>query len=133
MIEQGLKTEGKTYVRIDGKVSGPKRSQAVRDFQTDPNIYVFLISTGAGGEGITLTAANKVIIFDPNWNPARDLQAQDRAYRMGQRREVNVYRFISAGTIEEKLYARQYVWPRSRDCPDPPPSRHSRHLIRRRL
>ena len=68
----------------------------MRRFQTDPTIFLFLISTGAGGEGVTLTAANKVIIFDPNWNPARDLQAQDRAYRMGQRREVNVYRFISA-------------------------------------
>lgn len=68
---------------------------------------MFLISTRAGGVGLNITAANKVVIFDPNWNPSYDLQAQDRAYRIGQTRDVEVFRLISAGTIEEIVYARQ--------------------------
>ncbi|KAJ7388197.1 hypothetical protein OS493_039292, partial [Desmophyllum pertusum] len=66
-----------------------------------------LISTKAGGLGLNFTGANVVIIFDPNWNPSSDLQAQDRAYRIGQRRDVSVYRLISSGTIEEMMYLRQ--------------------------
>jgi hypothetical protein len=59
------------------------------------------------GVGLNITSANKVVIFDPNWNPSYDLQAQDRAYRIGQVRDVEVYRLVSAGTIEEIVYARQ--------------------------
>jgi len=66
-----------------------------------------LISTTAGGTGLNLTAANKVVIFDPNWNPAHDLQAMDRAYRYGQCRDVYVYRLLGAGSLEELIYARQ--------------------------
>mmetsp|Transcript_120 Transcript_120/g.208 ORF Transcript_120/g.208 Transcript_120/m.208 type:complete len:338 (-) Transcript_120:38-1051(-) len=66
-----------------------------------------LVSTKAGGLGLNLTAANVVVIFDPNWNPSYDFQAQDRAFRIGQLRPVTVYRFISAGTIEEIIYNRQ--------------------------
>ncbi|KAK0754625.1 SNF2 family N-terminal domain-containing protein [Schizothecium vesticola] len=69
--------------------------------------FVFLISTRAGGVGLNITSANKVVIFDPHWNPAYDQQAQDRAYRIGQVRDVDVFRLISAGTIEETVYARQ--------------------------
>ena len=61
----------------------------------------------AGGIGLNLTGANVVVIFDPNWNPTHDLQAQDRAYRLGQQRDVSVYRLISAGSIEENIYLRQ--------------------------
>ncbi|KIJ36395.1 hypothetical protein M422DRAFT_179431 [Sphaerobolus stellatus SS14] len=61
----------------------------------------------AGGVGLNLVSANKVIIFDPNWNPAHDLQAQDRAFRFGQRRDVSVYRLLSAGSLEELIYKRQ--------------------------
>ncbi|EGO60327.1 hypothetical protein NEUTE1DRAFT_75276 [Neurospora tetrasperma FGSC 2508] len=69
--------------------------------------FVFLISTKAGGVGLNITSANKVVIFDPHWNPSYDLQAQDRAYRIGQIRDVDVFRLVSAGTIEEIVYARQ--------------------------
>lgn len=79
----------------------------VDDFNSNPNAFVFLISTKAGGLGLNITSANKVVIVDPNWNPAYDLQAQDRAYRLGQTRDVEVFRLISAGTIEEIVYARQ--------------------------
>ena len=92
---------------LDGGMSYEDRSRAVDDFNTDPGQFVFLISTKAGGVGLNITSANKVVIFDPNWNPSYDLQAQDRAYRIGQVRDVEVFRLISAGTIEEIVYARQ--------------------------
>lgn len=92
---------------LDGSLSYEERQQAVDNFNSDPNAFVFLISTKAGGVGLNITSANKVVIFDPHWNPAYDLQAQDRAYRLGQSRDVDVFRLISAGTIEEIVYARQ--------------------------
>jgi hypothetical protein len=79
----------------------------VDEFNSDPKQFVFLISTKAGGVGLNITSANKVVVVDPNWNPAYDLQAQDRAYRIGQQRDVEVFRLVSAGTIEEIVYARQ--------------------------
>ncbi|KAF4307364.1 putative DNA excision repair protein [Botryosphaeria dothidea] len=92
---------------LDGSMKYEDRQQAVNDFNADPEQFVFLISTRAGGVGLNITSANKVVVFDPNWNPAYDLQAQDRAYRIGQLRDVEVFRLISAGTIEEIVYARQ--------------------------
>jgi DNA excision repair protein ERCC-6-like 2 len=92
---------------LDGSMSYEERAQEVNDFNVDPDQFVFLISTKAGGVGLNITAANKVVVMDPNWNPAYDLQAQDRAYRIGQTRDVEVFRLISSGTIEEIVYARQ--------------------------
>ncbi|KAI0472737.1 P-loop containing nucleoside triphosphate hydrolase protein [Xylariaceae sp. FL0804] len=92
---------------LDGTLSYDERQSIVDDFNADPSQFVFLISTKAGGTGLNITSANKVVIMDPHWNPAHDLQAQDRAYRIGQVRDVDVYRLISVGTIEEITYARQ--------------------------
>ncbi|KAF2465267.1 uncharacterized protein BDR25DRAFT_295355 [Lindgomyces ingoldianus] len=92
---------------LDGSMSYDDRAKAVADFNSDPNQFVFLISTKAGGVGLNITSANKVVVVDPNWNPAYDLQAQDRAYRIGQTRDVEVFRLVSSGTIEEIVYARQ--------------------------
>jgi SNF2 family DNA or RNA helicase len=92
---------------LDGSMRYEDRSQAVTDFNADPNQFVFLISTKAGGVGLNITSANKVVVMDPHWNPAYDLQAQDRAYRIGQTRNVEVFRLVSSGTIEEVVYARQ--------------------------
>ncbi|KFZ02202.1 hypothetical protein V500_00377 [Pseudogymnoascus sp. VKM F-4518 (FW-2643)] len=92
---------------LDGSLSYEDRQRVVDDFNSDPGQFVFLISTKAGGVGLNITSANKVVIFDPNWNPSYDLQAQDRAYRIGQTRDVEVFRLISAGTVEEIVYARQ--------------------------
>ncbi|KAK3215539.1 hypothetical protein GRF29_8g368204 [Pseudopithomyces chartarum] len=92
---------------LDGSMSYEDRAKAVTDFNADPNQFVFLISTRAGGVGLNITSANKVVVVDPNWNPAYDLQAQDRAYRIGQNRDVEVFRLVSSGTIEEIVYARQ--------------------------
>lgn len=68
---------------------------------------MFLISTRAGGLGLNLVSANRVVIFDPNWNPAQDLQAQDRSFRYGQKRHVVVFRLLAAGSLEELVYSRQ--------------------------
>lgn len=92
---------------LDGAMKYEDRAKTVDDFNSDPGQFVFLISTKAGGVGLNITSANKVVVVDPNWNPAYDLQAQDRAYRIGQVRDVEVFRLVSAGTIEEIVYARQ--------------------------
>ncbi|KAK5449368.1 hypothetical protein LTS15_008911 [Exophiala xenobiotica] len=92
---------------LDGSMAYEDRFQAVKDFNTDPTQFVFLISTKAGGVGLNITSANKVVVVDPNWNPSYDLQAQDRAYRIGQTRDVEVFRLVSQGTLEEIVYARQ--------------------------
>ncbi len=92
---------------LDGAMSYDERARVVDDFNSDPGQFVFLISTKAGGVGLNITSANKVVVVDPNWNPSYDLQAQDRAYRIGQVRDVEVFRLVSVGTIEEVVYARQ--------------------------
>jgi SNF2 family DNA or RNA helicase len=92
---------------LDGSMKYEERTQTVDDFNANETQFVFLISTKAGGVGLNITSANKVVIFDPNWNPSWDLQAQDRAYRIGQVRDVEVFRLVSAGTVEEIVYARQ--------------------------
>ncbi|KAA8647367.1 hypothetical protein EYZ11_008550 [Aspergillus tanneri] len=92
---------------LDGSMSYEERAKSVDEFNSDPRQFVFLISTRSGGVGLNITSANKVVVVDPNWNPSHDLQAQDRAYRIGQSRDVEVFRLISAGTIEEIVYARQ--------------------------
>jgi hypothetical protein len=92
---------------LDGTTLAKTRQAMVDKFNRDGNILVFLISTKAGGVGLNLTSASKVILFDCNWNPAQDAQAQDRAYRMGQLEHVTVYRLIAQGTIEEVAYMRQ--------------------------
>lgn len=96
-----------TVSYLDGSLSYEARQEVVDNFNTDPHQFVFLISTKAGGVGLNITSANKVVIVDPHWNPAYDLQAQDRAYRIGQTRDVEVFRLISLGTVEEIVYARQ--------------------------
>ena len=95
-----------TVAYLDGTMSYEDRANTVDDFNSG-NTFVFLISTRAGGVGLNITSANKVVVFDPNWNPSYDLQAQDRAYRIGQTRDVEVFRLVSAGSIEETVYARQ--------------------------
>ncbi|KAL1856922.1 hypothetical protein Daus18300_010576 [Diaporthe australafricana] len=92
---------------LDGSLSYADRQKEVDSFNSDSDRFIFLISTKAGGVGLNITSANKVVVFDPHWNPSYDLQAQDRAYRIGQVRDVEVFRLVSAGTIEEIVYARQ--------------------------
>ncbi|KAJ5888381.1 DNA excision repair protein ERCC-6-like 2 [Penicillium taxi] len=107
MLQMLFNNTSYTVSYLDGSMKYEDRTKAVDEFNSDPNQFVFLISTKAGGVGLNIVSANKVVVVDPNWNPSFDLQAQDRAYRIGQLRDVEVFRLISAGTIEEIVYARQ--------------------------
>ncbi|XP_078520692.1 DNA excision repair protein ERCC-6-like [Lissotriton helveticus] len=108
MIDRILKNRGFKVMRIDGTVSQiAERERRINMFQTNTDYSVFLLTTQVGGVGITLTAADRVVIFDPSWNPATDAQAVDRAYRIGQTENVVIYRLITCGTVEEKIYRRQ--------------------------
>lgn len=99
--------EGFNYRRMDGNTSIKDRQDLVDEFNNDPDLHVFLLTTKVGGLGVNLTGANRVIIYDPDWNPSTDIQARERAWRLGQKREVEIYRLMTAGTIEEKIYHRQ--------------------------
>ncbi|GMF29179.1 unnamed protein product [Phytophthora lilii] len=108
IIQLFLITKATRYSRLDGNTKVEERLQMVNNFNSpDSNTTVFLISTRAGGVGLNLQSATNVVIFDPSWNPAHDCQAQDRAYRIGQTKDVQVYRLITLGTIEEMIYVRQ--------------------------
>ena len=98
---------GFNYHRMDGTTPIHTRQGLVDQFNNDPAAHVFLLTTKVGGLGINLTGANRVIIYDPDWNPSTDVQARERAWRLGQKREVMIYRLMTAGTIEEKIYHRQ--------------------------
>ena len=100
-----LRKEGIQYSMLTG--STLNREQVVNEFQTDARRKVFLISLKAGGLGLNLTAADYVFILDPWWNPAAEMQALNRAHRIGQDKNVFVFRYISAGTIEEKIITLQ--------------------------
>ena len=89
--------------RIDGGVKQEDRRAQIHAFNTDKAYRLFLLSTRAGGQGINLAAADTVILFDSDWNPQQDLQAQDRAHRIGQTRPVIVYRLATKGTVEQTL------------------------------
>ncbi len=95
------------YLRMDGQTSSEDRDKRIEEFQ-NPNSdkWLFLISTRAGGLGINLHAANIVILYDSDWNPQVDLQAIDRAHRIGQTKPVIIYRFVCEGTVEEKIVER---------------------------
>jgi DNA excision repair protein ERCC-6 len=99
--------EGFEYRRMDGSTPIGIRQTIVDEFNSVPTIDVFLLTTRVGGLGINLTGADRVIIFDPDWNPSTDVQARERAWRLGQTRQVTIYRLMTSGTIEEKIYHRQ--------------------------
>lgn len=107
ILEKFLIRKGYCFSRLDGSTPTGLRQSLVDDFNTSPSKQVFLISTRAGGLGLNLVSANRVVIFDPNWNPAQDLQAQDRSFRFGQKRHVVVFRLLAAGSLEELVYTRQ--------------------------
>ncbi|KAJ3741734.1 SNF2 chromatin remodeling protein [Lentinula detonsa] len=96
-----------TYMRLDGGTDTGKRHAIVQTFNADPSIDVLLLTTHVGGLGLTLTGADTVIFVEHDWNPMKDLQAMDRAHRIGQKKVVNVYRLITKGTLEEKIMGLQ--------------------------
>ncbi|KAI8368785.1 SNF2 family N-terminal domain-containing protein [Blakeslea trispora] len=99
--------KGWPICRLDGSVSQEERRRQIEEFsEPGSDIKLFLLSTRAGGLGINLTAADTVIIFDSDWNPQMDLQAQDRVHRIGQTKPVLIYRFVAAKTVEAKILER---------------------------
>jgi len=94
-------------LRIDGTTKVSDRERIVKDFQEGPGAPIFLLTTQVGGLGLTLTKAARVIVVDPAWNPSTDNQSVDRAYRIGQTKDVIVYRLMTSATIEEKIYKLQ--------------------------
>lgn len=94
------------YMRIDGNTEIALREKICSYFNQDPSIFLGLLTTKVGGFGLNLTGADRAIILDPDWNPANDNQAVDRVFRIGQKKDVIVYRLLTVGTIEEKIYRR---------------------------
>ncbi|XP_037411362.1 probable chromatin-remodeling complex ATPase chain [Triticum dicoccoides] len=109
ILEDYLMYRGYQYCRIDGSTGGEDRDASIDAFnKPGSEKFVFLLSTRAGGLGINLATADVVILYDSDWNPQADLQAQDRAHRIGQKKEVQVFRFCTEYTIEEKVIERAY-------------------------
>uniref|UniRef100_A0A8P4KE98 DNA excision repair protein ERCC-6 n=1 Tax=Dicentrarchus labrax TaxID=13489 RepID=A0A8P4KE98_DICLA len=95
------------YLKMDGTTPIASRQPLIARYNEDKSIFIFLLTTKVGGLGVNLTGANRVIIYDPDWNPSTDTQARERAWRIGQKQQVTIYRLLTAGTIEEKIYHRQ--------------------------
>lgn len=107
IIEEKLKNIGVKYLKLTGQTKVGERIELVDKFNTNENIKVFLISLKAGGTGLNLTGADMVIHYDPWWNLSAENQATDRTYRIGQKRNVQVYKLITKNSIEEKIYELQ--------------------------
>jgi len=104
ILEVYFEYRGMRYLRLDGSTKAEDRAIRINLFSMPGSAYsIFLLSTRAGGLGLNLQTADTVIIFDSDWNPHMDLQAQDRAYRIGQKNEVRVYRLVTATVIEEAI------------------------------
>ncbi|GAY32612.1 hypothetical protein CUMW_003290 [Citrus unshiu] len=103
ILEEFISLYGYTYMRLDGSTQPEERQTLMQRFNTNPKIFLFILSTRSGGVGINLVGADTVIFYDSDWNPAMDQQAQDRCHRIGQTREVHIYRLISESTIEENI------------------------------
>ena len=106
ILEDYLNYRHHLYERLDGSVTGIERQEAIDRYQKDDNIFAFLLTTRAGGVGINLMAADTVIIYDSDWNPMNDVQAIARCHRIGQTKQVNVYRLITRNCYEESMFKR---------------------------
>ncbi|KAK6259126.1 hypothetical protein SCA6_013600 [Theobroma cacao] len=107
LIQESLALNGYKFLRIDGTTKASDRVKIVNDFQEGTGAPIFLLTSQVGGLGLTLTKADRVIVVDPAWNPSTDNQSVDRAYRIGQKKDVLVYRLMTCGTVEEKIYRKQ--------------------------
>ena len=107
VLEHFLQDYHYTFLKMDGSTPIGSRQGLINRFNSSPDLFVFLLTTKVGGLGVNLTGADRVVIFDPDWNPSTDTQARERAWRIGQDRDVTIYRLLTSGTIEEKIYHRQ--------------------------
>ncbi|KAK4508893.1 uncharacterized protein ATC70_013516 [Mucor velutinosus] len=104
VLETFLNMHGYRYLRLDGATKVEQRQVMTEHFNNDKRIMCFILSTRSGGLGINLTGADTVIFYDSDWNPSMDKQCQDRAHRIGQTRDVHIYRFVTEFTIEENIF-----------------------------
>ncbi|XP_066522462.1 helicase SRCAP isoform X2 [Hoplias malabaricus] len=103
VLEQFLNYNGHIYLRLDGSTRVEQRQALMERFNADRRIFCFILSTRSGGVGVNLTGADTVVFYDSDWNPTMDAQAQDRCHRIGQTRDVHIYRLISERTVEENI------------------------------
>eukprot|EP00293_Proteomonas_sulcata_P010742 CAMPEP_0184305160 /NCGR_PEP_ID=MMETSP1049-20130417/14502_1 /TAXON_ID=77928 /ORGANISM="Proteomonas sulcata, Strain CCMP704" /LENGTH=220 /DNA_ID=CAMNT_0026617161 /DNA_START=30 /DNA_END=692 /DNA_ORIENTATION=+ len=106
LLEDYLQLRGYPWARIDGTVHWQERQEEMDNFNNDDNAFVFLLSTRAGGLGINLVSADTVLIYDSDFNPQQDLQAQDRCHRIGQKKPVSVFRMCTTNSVETKILER---------------------------
>ena len=109
LLEQVLRKVSLTFSRLDGSTPNNVRNKLVNQFNTNPDINVFLLSSKSGGMGINLVGASRLILFDNDWNPATDLQSMSRIHRDGQLKPCFIYRLFTTGCIDEKIFQRQLV------------------------
>ncbi|XP_020283574.1 DNA repair and recombination protein RAD54-like [Pseudomyrmex gracilis] len=108
LFEKLCRKRSYNYVRLDGTMTIKKRAKVVDNFNSETSSdFIFMLSSKAGGCGLNLIGANRLVMFDPDWNPANDEQAMARVWRDGQKKPCFVYRFLATGTIEEKIFQRQ--------------------------
>ncbi|XP_037513099.1 DNA repair and recombination protein RAD54B [Rhipicephalus sanguineus] len=108
ILEDVCMQKGYPFLRLDGSTSSTQRLELVERFNSPhSNCFVFLLSCKAGGVGLNLVGASRIVLYDVDWNPANDLQAMARVWRDGQSRHVSIYRLLTTGTIEEKIFQRQ--------------------------
>ena len=103
VLESWINIAGYTYLRLDGATKTEDRQKLMDRFNGSTKYFIFILATRAGGLGINLTGADTVIFYDSDWNPTIDLQAQDRAHRIGQTKQVTIYRLVSESTVEENI------------------------------
>ncbi|KAI6233629.1 hypothetical protein M3Y99_00899400 [Aphelenchoides fujianensis] len=103
ILQSFLAHHGYVYFRLDGSTPVERRQSLMERFNSDPKVFCFILSTRAGGVGVNLIGADSVIFYDSDWNPTMDAQAQDRCHRIGQTKDVTIYRLISRNTIEENI------------------------------
>jgi len=109
ILEDFMRFRKIKFFRLDGQTSLAARRDMVSEFQTNPEYFVFLLSTRAGGLGINLTSADTVIFYDNDWNPTMDAQAMDRVHRIGQTKQVTIYRLVCKNTVEERILKRAQI------------------------
>lgn len=107
VLQRWMTRIGYTHLRIDGTTPVKRRLAMIEEFNGNTDYFAMILTTRVGGVGLNIVGADRVVIFDPDWNPTTDAQARERTWRIGQKRDVSVYRLICTGTVEEKIYQRQ--------------------------
>jgi len=107
IIDAWMLSAGYKHLRIDGTTAVKGRLRMIEEFNANTSYVAMILTTRVGGVGLNIIGADRIVIFDPDWNPMTDTQARERAWRIGQKREVAIYRLVLTGTIEEKVYQRQ--------------------------